>query len=296
MFKCGFVSIIGLPNTGKSSLTNAIIGEKVSIVSPKPQTTRNNILGILSGKDYQIVFVDTPGLSSINTSLDKFMQKSAMGASEDVNLVLMTIDVTKDLTTKEKSLLSNLQKEKTPFVIVLTKCDLVPTDKIAGKILELASNYNCEVVPTSALKDKNLDELVLLIKKYLPESQSKYYDDDTYTDRPLNFLVAEIVREKALFLLNNEVPHGIAVITQNYTEDDSLTQIDVDIICEKMSHKAIIIGQNGSMLKKIGHNARVTIQKILQKKVVLNLFVKVKPNWQNSMEILTALGYDIKDL
>lgn len=296
MFKCGFVSIIGLPNTGKSSLANALVGEKVSIVSPKPQTTRNNIIGILTGEDYQIVFVDTPGLNSINSSLDKFMQKSAMGASEDVNLALVTLDATKDISKKEREVLSSLQKEHTPHAIVLTKCDLVPTDKIAGKILEIAKDYNCEVVPTSALKHKNLDELVSLIKKYLPQTQTKYYDDDTYTDRPVNFLVAEIVREKALFLLNNEVPHGIAVITQNFEEDENLCQIDVDIICEKMSHKAIIIGQNGSMLKKIGHNARVTIQKIVQKKVVLNIFVKVKPNWQNSMEILTSLGYDIKNL
>jgi len=296
--KCGFVSILGLPNAGKSSLINSIVGEKVSIVSPKPQTTRNNILGIYNDDSCQVVFVDTPGINSASSGLDKFMQKSIKGATTDVNAVIVAVDITKGLNKKDKEILSSCNRENIPAIIALTKCDLKNAQFIAENILDISKNYDVDIIPTSSLKHKNLQSIIDVVKKYLPEvdEQNRYFQIDEYTDKPLNFLVAEIVREKALFLLDNEIPHGIAVVTQNYEDSGELVNIDVDIVCEKQTHKAIILGAQGSMLKKIGHNARVTIQKILQKKVVLNLFIKVKPNWKNNPEYLNSLGYDINQL
>ena len=298
--KCGFVSILGLPNAGKSSLINAIVGEKVSIVSPKPQTTRNNILGIYNDDDSQIVFVDTPGLNSQGTGLDKFMQKSIKGSTTDVNIVLLAVDITKGISKKDKEIIHTYLDAKTNLVVVLTKCDLVSADVIAKNIMDIAgqTENKCEIVPLSSLQHKNLDSLLQVIKKFLPEvdKNERYYEEDEYTDKPLNFIVAEVVREKALYLLDKEVPHGIAVLTQKYEDNGQLVTIDMDIICDRETHKAIILGSQGSMLKKIGHNARVTIQKIVQKKVVLNLFVKVKPNWKNNPEYLNSLGYNINDL
>lgn len=296
--KCGFVSILGLPNAGKSSLINSIVGEKVSIVSPKPQTTRNNILGIYNDDSCQVVFVDTPGINSASSGLDKFMQKSIKGATTDVNAVIVAVDITKGLNKKDKEILSSCKRENIPAIIALTKCDLKNAQFIAENILDISKNYDVDIIPTSSLKHKNLQSIIDVVKKYLPEvdEQNRYFQIDEYTDKPLNFLVAEIVREKALFLLDKEIPHGIAVVTQNYEDSGELVNIDVDIVCEKQTHKAIILGAQGSMLKKIGHNARVTIQKILQKKVVLNLFIKVKPNWKNNPEYLNSLGYDINQL
>ena len=296
--KCGFVSILGLPNAGKSSLINSIVGEKVSIVSPKPQTTRNNILGIYNDDSCQVVFVDTPGINSASSGLDKFMQKSIKGATTDVNAVIVAVDITKGLNKKDKEILSSCNRENIPAIIALTKCDLKNAQFIAENILDISKNYDFDIIPTSSLKHKNLQSIIDVVKKYLPEvdEQNRYFQIDEYTDKPLNFLVAEIVREKALFLLDKEIPHGIAVVTQNYEDSGELVNIDVDIVCEKQTHKAIILGAQGSMLKKIGHNARVTIQKILQKKVVLNLFIKVKPNWKNNPEYLNSLGYDINQL
>ena len=298
--KCGFVSILGLPNAGKSSLINAIVGEKVSIVSPKPQTTRNNILGIYNDDDSQIVFVDTPGLNSQGTGLDKFMQKSIKGSTTDVNIVLLAVDITKGISKKDKEIIHTYLDAKTNLVVVLTKCDLVSADVIAKNIMDIAgqTENKCEIVPLSSLQHKNLDSLLQVIKKFLPEvdKNERYYEEDEYTDKSLNFIVAEVVREKALYLLDKEVPHGIAVLTQKYEDNGQLVTIDMDIICDRETHKAIILGSQGSMLKKIGHNARVTIQKIVQKKVVLNLFVKVKPNWKNNPEYLNSLGYNINDL
>ena len=297
--KCGFVSILGLPNAGKSSLVNALVGEKVSIVSPKPQTTRNNILGIYNDEDSQIIFIETPWLNSQGTGLDKFMQKSIKGSTTDVCAVLLCVDITKGIGKKDKEIIETYL-DKTPLVVVLTKCDLVSPEAIASNIMSISTlaQNKCEIVPLSSLKHKNLDSLIEVVKGFLPlvDSSQKYFEDDDYTDKPLNFIVAEVVREKALYLLDKEVPHGIAVITQKYEDDGELVTIDIDIICDKATHKAIILGAQGAMLKKIGHNARVTIQKIVQKKVVLNLFVKVKPNWKNNPEYLSSLGYNINEL
>lgn len=297
--KCGFVAVVGKPNAGKSSLINAIIGEKVSIVSPKPQTTRNNILGIYNSENSQIVFVDTPGINKTATGLDKFMQKSIKGAVSDVNVVVVVCDITKGVQKTELDLVEKYNKGKIPVVLVLSKIDLVK-DEIVFKTLQELSNIadKCEIVPLSSTKDKNVSTLIEVVEKFLPEVDEKdrYFDQDEYTDKPLNFLVAEIVREKALYYLDREIPHGIAVVTQRFEESENIIEIDVDIVCDKSSHKAIILGKQGSMLQKIGHDARVTIQKIVQKKVMLNIFVKVKPNWKNNLEFLDSLGYNINEL
>jgi len=298
MIKCGFVAIIGRPNAGKSSLINAIVNEKVSIVSPKPQTTRNNILGIYNSPDSQIVFVDTPGINQTHNGLDDFMQKSIKGAVSDVNCAILAVDITKGLTDKESILIDNYYKQGVPMVVALTKCDLASEKQIFETLSKFACYADkCEVVPISSLKHKNINTLIDVVKNNLPEVEEsqKYFEDDMYTDKPLNFIVAEIVREKALFLLDKEIPHGIAVLTQSYEEEENIVNIDVDIVCDKDTHKAIILGKGGQKLKQIGHNARVTIQKILQKKVNLNLFVKVKPNWKNNLEFLSTLGYTIND-
>ncbi len=297
MFKCAVVAVIGKPNAGKSSLVNALVGEKVSIVSPKPQTTRNNILGIYNTTDCQIVFVDTPGINKTDTGLDTFMQKSIKGAVSDVNAVIIVTDITKQFSESEKQLIDNYNAKKIPVIIVLTKIDLVSDEKVFSSLSSFMPLMDkCEVVPVSSLKHKNLETLIEVVGKYLVEMEDKFYDDDSYTDKPLKFLVAEIIREKALFFLNQEIPHGIAVVVSKYEETELIINIDADIICEKASHKAIILGRQGEMIKSIGHNARVTIQKIVQKKVMLKLFVKVKSNWKNNLEFLNSLGYNVNEI
>lgn len=296
MTKCGFVAVIGKPNSGKSSLVNALVGEKVSIVSPKPQTTRNNILGIHNGVRSQIVFVDTPGILRPQSGLDEFMQKSIKASTSDVDVLLLVCDITKGITNFERNLIDR-HFGKIPLVVVLSKIDLVSEEKVFQALSEFSPYADkCDVVPLSSLKHRNLNTLIEVIEKRLPESEQKIFENDEYTDKPLNFLIAEIIREKALHFLNEEIPHGIAVIIQSFENDDSLITISADIICEKASHKPIILGKKGEMLRSIGHNARLTIQKILQKKVMLNFFVKVKPNWKNNLEILGSLGYNINDL
>ena len=297
--KCGFVAVVGKPNAGKSTLTNALTGEKVSIVSPKPQTTRNNILGIYNDEKTQIVFVDTPGINAKNTGLDDFMQKSIKGATADVSAVVICCDITKGVSKLELDLIESYNKAKIPVILALTKIDLV-TDTKVFEILSSLSNLTekCEIVPISAFKHRNEKSILEVLKQFLPEvdEANKYFEEDMFTDKPLKFLVAETIREKALYLLEHEIPHGIAVLIESFKDYDEIAEIDACIVCDKDTHKAIILGRQGQMIKKIGHNARVSIQKLLQKKVVLNLFVKVKPNWKNNLEFLSTLGYNINEI
>jgi len=298
-FKCGFVAVIGSPNAGKSSLVNALTKEKVSIVSPKPQTTRNNVLGIVNEEDCQIVFVDTPGINVSHNGLDDFMQKSIKGAVTDVSAVILVCDITKGISQKEIDMIDKYNKDKVPVILVFSKIDLVSDEKVfetLAKNEELSSK--CEMVPLSSIKNRNLSSLLNVVKGFLPEVNKveRYFDEDVYTDKPLRFIVSEIVREKALYFLDKEIPHGIAVLTTNFEEDEDIVNIDVDLVCDKDSHKAIILGHQGQMLKKIGHSARVSIQKVVQRKVNLNIFVKVKPNWKNNLEFLSALGYNVNEI
>ncbi len=297
--KSGFVAIVGRPNAGKSTLVNALVGQKVSIVSPKAQTTRNNIMGILNDSKYQIVFVDTPGQNATKSHLDDYMQKSIKGAVSGVDVIVVAIDGTKNITDFDKEIIRKYTDLGLPIILALTKIDAMAEDKVFKTLLSLGNIPNIsEIVPVSSVKNKNTDELVKVLLKYLPEidEEEKYFEDDIYTDKSLRFICSEIIREKALYFLDKEIPHGIAVSIVKYEEGESLTTIDAEIICEKDSHKNIVIGKGGSMLKKIGHEARVSFQKVIQQKVNLNLWVRVKENWRDNIGFLNDIGYNNKEI
>ncbi|MCI5497423.1 MAG: GTPase Era [Firmicutes bacterium] len=293
--KSGFVAILGEPNVGKSTLLNAILNEKVSIVSPKPQTTRNKILGIYNDDDGQIVFIDTPGIHKAKNKLDEYMSKAINTAKTDVDTILYVIDATKKITDKT---IENLNKysQNANVVLVVNKMDDTTYEKIYPELTKCNSLSSIkDIVPVSAKKSKNLDELIKVIKSYLHED-IKYFDDDIYTDQSIKQMVAEIIREKALWLLQDELPHGIAIEIARFDENNPITEIDADIILEKASHKSIVIGKNGLMLKNIGTKARQDIEKLLGAQVMLKLFVKVREDWRNSTSTVKSLGYNPDNL
>lgn len=278
MFRAGFVALIGKPNAGKSSLTNALVGEKVSIISSKPQTTRDNILGIISGEDFQIVLVDTPGVHHSKNSLDKQMMKNVRSAIAGVDLILYLVDGTKEIDEEEKDYINHLQGEK---IVVRTKIDLKGQKEFSSDI------------EISALQGKNIDKLKQLILEKLPSYKEKHYiyDPDYYTDKSVKFLIAEEIREKALNLLHQEIPHGIAVEIIKFEEKEDIINVDADIVCEQERHKGMIIGKGGSVLKEIGKYARIYSESLLGKKVFLKLFVRVESDWRNKPQKLKNLGY-----
>lgn len=292
MFKSGFVTIVGRPNVGKSTLMNYIMGEKLSIVSNKPQTTRNNIQTILTKDNYQIVFVDTPGIHKPKHKLGEFMVNSAKDSIKDVDLVLFLTNPDTEIGRGDKFIMETLKNSKAPIFLVLNKVDENTQDMVA-KSLEMYSkelNFK-EIVPISALKGKNVDKLIELMVENLPKGP-KYYPEDMIADVQERFVVAEIVREKALKTLRDEVPHGIAVdvITMKQSENGTY-HIEVDIICEKDSHKGIIIGKNGQCLKKIGETSRYELERFLKTKVNIKLWVKVRKEWRDNQNLLKELGY-----
>lgn len=292
-FKSGFVAILGEPNVGKSTLINNILGEKVAIVSPKPQTTRNKIIGILNQEDAQIIFIDTPGMHSSKNKLDEYMQKSIDSAREGVDVNIVVLDGTKPFTEKRLSFVEKFDRENT--ILVINKIDQTSFEKLYPKLSQFNALKNIkDIVPLSALKGKNVDVLINIIKKHLKEGV-KYFSDDVFTDKTERFLVSEIIREKALWLLQDEIPHGIAVDIIEYKEND-VYDISADIVCEKTGHKTIIIGKNGEMLKKIGTAAREDIEKLVGHKVMLRLFVKVRDNWRNNNLYIKNLGYNNTEL
>ncbi|MDF2883495.1 MAG: GTPase Era [Clostridiaceae bacterium] len=295
MFKSGFVTIIGRPNVGKSTLINSIMGEKLSIVSSKPQTTRNNIQTILSGKDYQIVFVDTPGIHKPRHKLGEYMVKIAQDSIKEVDLVLFLTTPDEELGKGDQLILDQLRDSGVPVFLVLNKIDENTAEKVAKSLQNFGGQFEFkEIIPISALKGKNVDTLIELMVKYLKEGP-KYYPDDMITDVQERFIVSEIIREKALRLLSEEVPHGIAVDILSFKKDeDGKYNINADLLCEKDSHKAIIIGKNGSMLKKISTYARQDMEKMFNSKVTLKIWVKVKKDWRDSSNILRELGYNKK--
>lgn len=293
--KSGFVAILGQPNVGKSTLLNAILKEKVSIVSPKPQTTRNKILGILNDDDGQIVFIDTPGIHNSHNKLDEYMNKAILNAKEDVDVILYVIDGTKKITNQTIETLNKYTKNTENIILVVNKIDDTTYAKLYPELAKCNGLENIkDIVPVSALKGKNLEELIKVIKSYMKDDV-RYFDEDIYTDQSIKFLVAEIIREKALWLLQDELPHGIAVEIVRFSEGE-LTEIDVDLIVEKPSHKQIVIGKNGSKLKDIGTKSRLDIEKLLDSKVMLKIFVKVKEDWRSSGSTVKALGYNQQDL
>ncbi|MGL4571263.1 MAG: GTPase Era [Clostridium sp.] len=292
MFKSGFVSIVGRPNVGKSTLMNYIMGEKLSIVSNKPQTTRNNIQTILTTDDYQMVFVDTPGIHKPKHKLGEYMVNSAKDSTKDVDLVLFLTNPGEEIGRGDKFILETLRGKKTPVFLVLNKIDEFTQETVAKSLADFSKEFDFkEIVPISAIKGKNVDKLLDLMVKELPEGP-KYYPEDMITDVQERFVVSEIVREKALRTLRDEVPHGIAVdVIQMKQKENGTYHIEVDLICEKDSHKGIIIGKNGQTLKKIGETSRYELERFLRSKVNIKIWVKVRKEWRDNQNLLKELGY-----
>lgn len=293
-YKSGYVSLVGRANAGKSTLINALIGEKVAIVSPKPQTTRNNILGILTREKSQLVFVDTPGIHMSKNALDRYMNKNVRTAIGSSDIVVYLIDGSKKFLEEEFEYINNLTQKENPVIVAITKVDLLNYEKVYPILQKLSKIKKIkEIVPLSSLKKRNLDVLENAILKLLTEEDQKNFefDEDEYTDKSVRFMVAEIIREKALYLYEEEIPHGLAIEIVKFEQNKNICSIDVDIICERDSHKAIIIGKNGLKIKKLGQTAREDIEELLQTKVMLKLFVKIKNNWRENQNNLTDFGY-----
>ena len=295
--KSGFVSLIGKPNAGKSTLTNTIVGEKVSIVSWKPQTTRNKILGILSGEDYQLIIVDTPGMHKAKNALSKYMMKSVEAGQDGVEVIVYVMAMDKRFDEHDIQNIEKYAGKTTPFIIALNKCDEVEQSAILERITALKDIQGIDsIIPISALTGKNVDMLKARLLELLPEGE-RFFDEDMYTDKSMRFMVSEIIREKALRNLDEEIPYGIGVVVNKYEMgDNGVVSIDADIVCEKQSHKAMVIGKGGAMIKKISTQARQDIENIIDGKVFLNLYVRVKEDWRDSDFLLNQLGYNIKDL
>ena len=295
-YKSGFVTLIGRPNVGKSTLMNYLIGQKIAITSNKPQTTRNRIQTVLSTEEGQIVFVDTPGIHKAKNKLGEYMVNVAERTLNEVDVVLWLVEPSTFIGAGEKHIAEQLGKVKTPVILVINKVDMVKKEEILTFIDAYRKIYNfAEIVPVSARSGENTDELVKVILKYLPYGP-QFYDEDTITDQPERQIVSELIREKALHCLNDEIPHGIAVAIDSMKYRKKIVDIDATIICERDSHKGIIIGKQGAMLKKIGSTARYEIEKMLDCKVNLQLWVKVKKDWRDSDFLIKNFGYTKDDL
>ena len=294
-YKAGFAAIIGRPNVGKSTLMNQIIGQKIAITSNKPQTTRNNIRTVYTTDKEQIVFVDTPGIHKAKNKLGDYMVSVAEKSLKDVDVVLWLVEPTNYIGAGEHHIIEQLKKIKTPVILVINKIDTVKKDDLLGFISTYSKEMDFEeVVPVSALKKDNLDELIKCIIKYLPYGEP-FYDEDIVTDQPIKQIVAEIIREKALKCLDEEIPHGIAVTIEQMNFKKKVVDISATIICEKDSHKGIIIGKQGAMLKKIGSAARYEIEELIEQQANLQLWVKVKSNWRDSDILIKNFGYNPKE-
>ncbi len=293
--KSGFVTIVGKPNVGKSTLINSIVGQKISISSPKPQTTRNKITGIYNDKDSQIVFVDTPGFLNPKSKLDEYMKKSIDSATLGIDALIILLDGTR-ITDKDFELVEHYSNIKVPIFVVINKKDIATYEKVYPKLARFSEmKFIDSFFSVSARTGENVTNLIDAIKAKLSEG-IVYYDTDMVTDKSERFLVSEIIREKALLLLQDEIPHGIAVDIVKFEELKKIINIDSEIIVSKENHKQIVIGKGGSMLKEIGSRARVDIENMLQKKVNLQIFVKVREKWQDNATSLREFGYDKKDI
>ncbi len=293
--KSGFVTIIGRPNVGKSTLMNQLIGQKIAITSNKPQTTRNRIQTVYTDvKRGQIVFLDTPGMHQAKNKLGEYMMNAAVGALNDVDVILWLVEPGNYIGAGDQKIIKQLQSVRVPVILIINKIDKVEKPKILEYIDTYRKAYDFdEIIPVSALRGHNLDDVVDTIFKYLPYGPM-FYDEDTVTDQPERQIVSEIIREKALHALDEEVPHGIAVLIEKMKKRkgrNGLMDIEATIICERDSHKGIIIGKGGAMLKKIGSNARFEIERLLDCKVNLKLWVKVKKDWRDSDSLIKNFGY-----
>lgn len=297
-FYSGFVTLVGRPNVGKSTLMNQLIGEKIAIISNKPQTTRNKITSILTKDDFQCIFIDTPGIHKAKHKLGEYMVRAAENTLNEVDAVLMLVEPMQRVLESDRFVMERLKNIKTPVILVINKMDTVEK----AILLKVIDSYSKEmdfreIVPISALKGENTQELMEIIKKYLPEGP-KYFPSDMITDQPERQIASEIIREKALQLLQDEIPHGIAVemMSMKKRSDKNLVDVEATIYCEKDSHKGMIIGKQGTMLKKIGSRARNDIERLLGSPIYLQLWVKVKKDWRDSDFLLKNFGYDSRNI
>ncbi len=290
-FKSGFVAIVGRPNVGKSTLTNAFIGEKAAIVSNKPQTTRTNLAAIDNGDDYQIVFVDTPGMHTPRTKLGEYMNTTAGSSLADVDVAILVVEAGREIYDLEKNIIKNANSKKIPLILAINKADTVEKDLILPQIQAFSEEGEfAAIVPISAFKKDGIDYLREEILKHFEEGEP-FYDTEIYADSTVREMSAEIIREKILRLFDREIPHGTAVEIESMDESEDVTKIKAVIYCEKESHKPIIIGKRGEAIKRIGSYARQDIEKLLDTQVYLELWVKVREDWRNKSSILKELGY-----
>lgn len=290
--KVGFVSIVGRPNAGKSTLINSIIGSKVAIVSDKAHTTRNNIQGIYNDDDSQIIFIDTPGIHKPMHKLGKYMNSQSYYSIEDTNVILFMVDATEKIGKGDKFILEKLKEVDSNVFLILNKVDRIKKENLFPMIEEYNKLFDFkEIIPISALKKDNIDDLIKTIKKYLDEGE-RYYSEDYYTDKSINFMVSEIVREKVLNLTHEEVPHAVTCVLEKYEEEKNSIHINVLIIVEREGIKRILVGHSGSMIKEIGLEARKDIEELVGKKVYLELFVKTVNNWREKDKYLTEFGFN----
>ena len=297
MFKCGYITIIGRPNAGKSTLTNALVREKVSIVSFRPQTTRDRIIGVVNGDGYQMMLVDTPGIHNPKNKLSEYMMKNVETSIEGVDGIVYVIACDKKLEDDEIKDIEKYASQKTPFIIAINKCDTQDNEGIIAKINKLKDIKNVTaIIPLSAKNKKHVDELEKELVKLLPEGDRQFAEDE-FTDKSTRYIVSEYIREKALKALGDELPYGVAVIINKFEESDNfVVTIEADIVCEKQAHKSMIIGKGASKIKEISQSARIDIEKLLGQKVFLRLFVKVKENWRDNPTLLNNMGYDKREL
>ena len=292
-FHSGFVTIVGRPNVGKSTLMNALVGEKVAIVSNRPQTTRNRIMGVMTRPDWQVVFLDTPGIHTPRTRLGEYMMQSVRDAMDGMDGVLVLVDATQ-VGDHDRAIVADMAQKKVPKILALNKIDLLPREKLLGLMASFAENGYDAIIPISAKTGDGLPELTKALVASLPEGP-KYFPDDMMTDQPERLICAEMIREKALLHLRDEVPHGIGVeMMAMNKENDNFMEIHATIYCEREAHKGIIIGKHGAMLRQIGTEAREDIEALLGMHVNLKLWVKVRPDWRNRMDDLRNLGYNNK--
>ena len=296
MKKTATIAIVGRPNVGKSTLMNHLLGEKIAIVSSKPQTTRNRILGVLTKDEAQYVFLDTPGVHKAKNRLGDYMMKSVRSSVSSADAVILIADAGHPAGDIEKRLIEQIAKSGLPAMLVLNKIDLINRERLAETISEYAALFDfAAVVPTCAESGKNVDEVLTEAAQFLTNGEWMF-DEDTLTDQPERQIAAEIIREKLLRVLSDEVPHGTAVVIEEFTEDTKMLRIRAEIFCEKQSHKGIIVGKNGETLKRIGSYAREDMEAFFGGQVYLNLWVKVKENWRDSDFSLQNFGYDKKEL
>lgn len=290
--KSGYVAVVGRANAGKSTLINVLVGEKVAIVSPKPQTTRDRILGVLTTNDYQIAFIDTPGIYKADNLLNSVMQKTTADSCEEVDAVLFVLDAHDGISDTDRALIKKYSALSVPTVLALTKIDIMPESLLISELKEL-SEENVEIVPVSARKNRNIKELIKVLLEKLPNGD-KLFEQDIISDRSEKFMISEIMREKILLKFDKEIPHGVAIIINKFSlmEGGRTYEINLDIVCEKPNHKAILIGKGGKAIKEVSSFARADMEKFLGKKVFLTTYVKVKEDWRNSGSLIKELGYE----